>query len=105
VRRLLSRKAIRESIEMRDMYRMHARYFSRDEIFETLTAEPFMSKTRSSEPREHRYKNGGVYVGTWLGNFRDGHGRMEWSDSASYEGEWQLGYANGRGVFTDCLGN
>ena len=30
---------------------------------------------------------------------------MEWSDSASYEGMWVLGYACGKGVFTDCLGN
>ena len=30
---------------------------------------------------------------------------MEWSDSATYEGTWELGYASGQGVFTDCLGN
>jgi len=30
---------------------------------------------------------------------------MEWSDSASYDGQWQLGYATGKGVFIDCLGN
>jgi hypothetical protein len=35
-RRVLSKKAIRDCIEMRDMYRMHARYFAREEIFETL---------------------------------------------------------------------
>lgn len=30
---------------------------------------------------------------------------MEWSDSASYTGDWELGYASGKGIFTDCLGN
>ena len=30
---------------------------------------------------------------------------MEWSDSASYEGQWELGYASGYGEFIDCLGN
>ena len=30
---------------------------------------------------------------------------MDWSDSASYVGDWELGYASGKGVFTDCLGN
>ena len=37
IRRCISRKAIKECIEMRDMYRMHARYFTRDELFETLS--------------------------------------------------------------------
>ena len=40
-----------------------------------------------------------------MGNFRNGHGRMDWSDGASYVGEWELGYANGHGTFIDCLGN
>jgi len=103
-RRVLSRKAIRDCVEMRDMYRMHARYFARSEIFETLKSQP-LKAVRSNEVREYRYKNRAVYKGQWRGNFRDGHGRMEWSDSASYEGTWELGYASGQGVFTDCLGN
>jgi len=43
IRRCISRKAIRECIEMRDMYRMHARYFTRDELFETLSAQRTLS--------------------------------------------------------------
>ena len=39
MRRVLSRKAIKDYIEMRDTYRMHARYFTRDELFETLSAK------------------------------------------------------------------
>jgi hypothetical protein len=30
---------------------------------------------------------------------------MDWSDGASYVGDWELGYASGNGVFIDCLGN
>ena len=31
---------------------------------------------------------------------------MEWTDGASYEGDWVLGYAHGsHGVFIDSLGN
>ena len=104
VRRFLSRKAIKSVVETRDMYRMHARYFQREETFETLKLQP-MARFRSSEVREYRYRNGAVYQGQWRGNFRDGKGRMEWSDGAFYEGTWELGYASGQGVFVDCLGN
>ena len=45
IRRFISRKAIRECIEMRDMYRMHARYFTREEIFETLSSTQGFNKT------------------------------------------------------------
>jgi len=45
-----------------------------------------MAPAGSVTVRQHRYKNGAVYTGQWRGNFRDGEGRMEWSDSASYEG-------------------
>ena len=44
-RRCISRKAIRECIEMRDMYRMHARYFTRDELFETLSTSQGLTET------------------------------------------------------------
>jgi hypothetical protein len=30
---------------------------------------------------------------------------MQWADSATYKGKWQMGYADGKGVFTDSLGN
>ena len=112
VRRILSRKAIKEYVEMRDTYRMHARYFTRDELFETLSNKygppnPKQSTNIKSilKSKQHQYANGGVYTGEWMGGFRQGKGRMEWSDSASYEGMWELGYASGQGVFTDCLGN
>ena len=48
VRRCISRKAIRECIEMRDMYRMHARYFTREELFETLSLTQGLSDTENS---------------------------------------------------------
>lgn len=30
---------------------------------------------------------------------------MEWSDGASFEGEWNYGYAHGKGKLCDALGN
>ena len=30
---------------------------------------------------------------------------MTWADGASYKGDWEMGYACGKGVFIDCLGN
>ena len=88
---------------MRDMYRMHARYFTRDELFETLSTTHGNNGIQNN--RQHTYKNGAVYVGNWLGGFRNGQGRMDWSDGASYVGDWDLGYASGNGIFIDCLGN
>ena len=70
IRRCISRKAIKECIEMRDMYRMHARYFTRDELFETLSTTHGNNGIQNN--RQHNYKNGAVYVGNWLGGFRNG---------------------------------
>ena len=86
------------------MYRMHARYFTREELFETLSSITTF-KDPKLDRRTYKYKNGAIYTGEWAGGFRNGEGRMDWSDSASYEGKWELGYAHGKGVFTDCLGN
>ena len=41
------------------------------------------------------YKTGAVYEGEMRGGFRDGRGKMTWSDQAYYEGEWSMGYASG----------
>jgi hypothetical protein len=30
---------------------------------------------------------------------------MEWADGASYNGDWALGYAHGKGTFIDQIGN
>ena len=52
------------------------------------------------------YKNKAVYNGEWVGGFRHGFGRIEWSGSACYEGKWDCGYAQGdAGIFIDCQGN
>jgi len=99
---------------------MHARYFSREEIFETLSKTKLGSKailvtrTPMQELRMRKnnikpkmstyiYKNKAIYKGEWCGGFRHGFGRIEWSDSACYEGKWNCGYAHGDvGVFIDC---
>lgn len=102
-RKVLARDAIRECIEMRDTYRMHARYFAREELFETVSRVKVLSTV--TKVKSYTYKNGAVYEGEWLGGFRNGKGKITWSDGATYEGNWQLGYAHGKGTFMDCLGN
>lgn len=79
------------------MYRMHARYFTRDELFETLSLVKGLGETEGSQStiRSYLYRNGAKYQGSWMGNFRNGHGRMDWSDGASFVGDWDLGYASG----------
>lgn len=48
-RRCISKKAIKECVEMRDMYRMHARYFTRDELFETLSTSQGLAQTEGTQ--------------------------------------------------------
>ena len=81
-RRLLARLRVKERTALRDIYRMHARYFMREEMFETLSDRPL----GSFRVGEHNYANGGHYNGEWLGGFRHGNGRMTWADGASYKG-------------------
>ena len=49
IRRCLNRNMIKEAIEMRDMYRMHARYFTRDELFETLSSTQGLNLAKKSK--------------------------------------------------------
>ena len=86
---------------------MNSRYFTREEQFETLSKTKSLKDTGPEAliQKSYTYRNGAVYTGQWLGNFRNGRGRMEWPDSASYEGSWEWGYASGRGVFIDSVGN
>lgn len=102
IRRLRARKHIKEKTTMRDMYRMHARYFAREELFETLSETKELGPYRIAS---FNYKNAGLYEGEWLGGFRHGTGKMTWADGASYKGDWDMGYATGSGLFIDCLGN
>ena len=107
MRRTLAKRAIKDFVEVRDTYRMNSRYFTREEQFETLSKTKSLKDTGPEAliQKSYTYRNGAVYTGQWLGNFRNGRGRMEWPDSASYEGSWEWGYASGRGVFIDSVGN
>jgi hypothetical protein len=33
-------------------------------------------------------KSGGVYLGDWVGNKREGYGILKWPDGSEYEGQW-----------------
>lgn len=95
-------KAIRAKVQFKQI-RRHSRppyrYFSIEEVKETLsdvnTQAAFHDKRQP-----YRYRTGGVYVGQWLGGFRDGWGVMIWANDAKYEGFWSYGRPNGEGRFT-----
>ena len=47
MRKVLARISIRDQIEVRESYRMHARYFTRQEQFETLSRDRTLSVKNS----------------------------------------------------------
>lgn len=80
------------------------KYLKPEEARETLSNKPLESK-RVPKPVAHQYSNGATYKGEWRGGFRDGKGKMTWPDGASYEGDWELGKANGKGKFIHTDGD
>ncbi|OMJ70782.1 hypothetical protein SteCoe_31178 [Stentor coeruleus] len=71
-------------------------YFSKTEVFETLSSE---GSSLTKRYGNHTYKSGGIYIGEWLGGFRHGYGSMIWPDGAKYEGNWSYGRPLGLGKF------
>ena len=71
-------------------------YFSKGEVHETLSKKT-LSPTKHYGC--HNYKQGGFYIGEWLGGFRHGYGAMVWPDGAKYEGYWSFSRASGFGKF------
>ncbi len=62
IRLLLNRNMIKEAIELRDIYRMHARYFTREELFETLSTKHGMKEAQLTS-HSFNYANGARYDG------------------------------------------
>jgi len=50
--------------------------------------------------KQHRYKNGNIYIGEWLGDKRDGHGKHLWSNGDVYSGDWKDDMQHGWGKST-----
>lgn len=80
---------------------MQTNYFTQEEEYETLRSK-FKAEKRE---RRYEYKSKAVYQGQWLGNFRNGFGKMTWVDGAEYEGYWSYGHAYGKGKFTHIDGD
>eukprot|EP00419_Tripos_fusus_P004025 CAMPEP_0172670986 /NCGR_PEP_ID=MMETSP1074-20121228/10629_1 /TAXON_ID=2916 /ORGANISM="Ceratium fusus, Strain PA161109" /LENGTH=390 /DNA_ID=CAMNT_0013487967 /DNA_START=32 /DNA_END=1205 /DNA_ORIENTATION=- len=55
--------------------------------------------------RRWQFGTGAVYDGQWLGNARDGMGKMSWPDGAEYFGEWVRNTATGQGMFCHLDGD
>lgn len=71
-------------------------YFTPDLIHQTLRhAKASILRTHS----KHTYMSGAVYEGEWRGGFRDGQGKMLWTDGAQFIGKWSWGWPVGIGRF------
>lgn len=76
-------------------------YFSKAEVLETLSKSKITMTKRYSN---YTYKQGGVYIGEWIGGFRHGYGAMVWPDGAKYEGNWSFSRPLGPGKFVHVDG-
>lgn len=54
-------------------------------------------ETGKREFKQHRYKNGNIYIGEWLNGKRDGNGKHIWSNGDVYSGEWKDDMQHGWG--------
>ncbi len=36
-----------------------------------------------------QFSSAAIYTGDWVGQKREGHGKIEFPDGASYDGEWK----------------
>lgn len=81
-------------------------YFKREELLETVNQNEKYDKTKPLKKVKHIYKcSGAVYEGEMRCGFREGYGKMTWTDGASYEGQWLEGFANGKGKFNHHYGD
>lgn len=62
-------------------------------------------RTNRTYHYKHEKLKGSIYEGEWLGGFRDGQGKMTWSDGAYYEGNWKDNHAHGKGKFVHSIGD
>jgi hypothetical protein len=46
------------------------------------------------------YSNGEVYDGAWKDNIEHGYGQKTFIDGCKYKGCWNMGQAEGRGIWT-----
>lgn len=79
-------------------------FIEREEEEENLKFEESENQVRVKRP-DYTFKNGAIYKGLWLGNFRDCYGEMIWPDGATYYGQWRMGKANGKGRFIHTDGD
>merc|ERR1719213_726869 len=64
-----------------------------------MTSDTSGSRHGVREKRpEHRFDNGAMYTGEWVGDKRDGNGTQVWTDGARYEGQWVEDKAQGTGM-------
>ena len=90
-------KNLRQFKLLHDVLKLNHGYFSREEIYETLT--PGKKLNSEMVKRSYSYKSGASYSGQWIGGFRHGKGIMIWSDGSEFIGEWNFGIPAGYGKF------
>ena len=72
--------------------------FKIEEYWETLEKGEKYDNTLELKMKKHIYPNNSVYLGQMRGGYRDGQGKMTWSDGTIFEGEWAEGFATGYGI-------
>lgn len=77
----------------------HSKFFTREDIHETLRPNKVTAKTRELRGI-YSYRSGSAYQGQWKGGFRDGYGVQVWPGGCKYEGNWSYGWPFGIGKFT-----
>lgn len=75
-----------------------------EEFRETLSSK-LSPSTHREQRKPYKFTTGAIYVGQWVGGFRDGFGTQTWSDGARYEGDWKLHKAHGKGKFFHASGD
>ena len=50
-------------------------------------------------------KNGNLFVGEFLGNRKEGHGKLTYSDGRCFEGEYSFNRRHGPGILTFANGD
>jgi uncharacterized protein (TIGR02145 family) len=75
------------------------------------SADGYYEGERNSAGNQHGFgtkyysandKNGmNIYVGEWNNGKRNGKGKLEWKNGASYDGEWKDGDRHGKGIYTN----
>jgi hypothetical protein len=79
----------------------------RDEEFATidLKSDNFQVAGEVVRRSEHKFPDGTIYEGEWLGSKKHGQGKLTFTDGGTYDGEWKDNKPHGYGERTHADGS